>query len=564
MKSWRRRSIHWTLLVAGWTLGACAPPVGPPATPARPADAGPGEEASATAGWRHDWAEGAVFYEIFVRSFADSDGDGVGDLRGLAARLDYLNDGRPGGDDLGVDALWLMPVFASPSYHGYDTVDYERIEPAYGSDEDFATLLEEAHRRGLRVIVDLVLNHTSSEHRWFVGARASRADPRRSWYVWRGGDPGWTQPWGGTNRVWHAAGEESYYGVFWGGMPDLNWRNPAVREEMARVAELWLARGVDGFRLDATRHLVENGPGQLQVDQPETLAALRDLAARIRPRFPEALLVGENWTGPERVALYYGDDARLPGGDGLPASFDFALASALVAAARDGDASGVRAALAATAALYPRAALNAPFLTNHDMIRVTTELGDDLEAQGRAAALLLTLPGAPFLYYGEEIGMANGPGRRDEEKRAPMPWTGDGPGHGFTAAAEPWHPFTGDPAGRNVAAQLAAPGSLLAHYRRWIALRAGSPALRRGDLFLLPEAPAGTVAFLRRTEGERMLAVHHLGLSAASLPLPFPCAALSAAEVDGAVELGGAEGEGCTLALPARSSWVGRVATPRP
>ncbi|HEX6200432.1 MAG TPA: alpha-amylase family glycosyl hydrolase, partial [Thermoanaerobaculia bacterium] len=165
--------------------------------------------------WRHDWARGAVFYEVFVRSFADSDGDGVGDLAGLTARLDYLNDGDPsGGSDLGVDALWLMPVFASPSYHGYDVTDYEAIEPDYGTLEDFERLLTEAHRRGVKVIVDLVVNHSSVEHPWFERACCSPRSPYRDWYVWRADDPGWTQPWGGDNPTWHRRGDEYYYGVF--------------------------------------------------------------------------------------------------------------------------------------------------------------------------------------------------------------------------------------------------------------------------------------------------------------------------------------------------------------
>ncbi|HSF44229.1 MAG TPA: alpha-amylase family glycosyl hydrolase, partial [Thermoanaerobaculia bacterium] len=222
------------LVASAGALPAASPPAASPASPS--------------------WARGAVFYEVFVRSFADSNGDGIGDLQGLISKLDYLNDGNPRtSQDLGVDALWLMPVFQSPSYHGYDVVDYETIESDYGTNADFERLLAEAHRRGIRIIVDFVMNHSSSQNPWFVDSASSPASPRRDWYVWRADDPGWTQPWGGNNRVWHPKNGAYYYGVFWGGMPDLNFSTPAVRREMERLAAFWISRGVDGFRLDATR-----------------------------------------------------------------------------------------------------------------------------------------------------------------------------------------------------------------------------------------------------------------------------------------------------------------------
>lgn len=533
----------------------------PSASPPRVAAQPPTAIVDPLPSWRLDWARGAVFYQVFVRSFADSDGDGIGDLRGLISRLDYLNDGDPATrNDLGVDALWLMPVFVSPSYHGYDTVDYEHINPPYGTDADFATLLREAHRRGMRVIVDLVLNHSSAQHPWFVEASSSPTAARRNWYVWRGEDPGWTQPWGGSHRVWHPSGDQFFYGVFWSGMPDLNWRNPDLRAELYRIAERWLTLGVDGFRLDATRHLVENGPDQQQVDQPETHAALRELARVVRQRHPEALLVGENWTETPLIAAYFGSDREVPGGDELPASFNFPLAAAIVGAARDGDGDAVRSVLAEMAAAYPRRALDAPFLANHDMARLTTQLGGDVAAQRRAAALLLTLPGAPFLYYGEEIGLENGPARGDEAKRTPMPWSGQAPGYGFTAATVPWHPFSGDPQARNVAAELSDEGSLLAHYRRWIAARRASPALRDGDLFLLDSGrETGVVAFVRRTDGERALVVHNLARSAAKFAAPMSCDRLAVRLSDGDVRLAELPRNGCLLDLPPQSAWLGTV-----
>jgi glycosidase len=197
--------------------------------------------AQAVVQWQHDWADGAVFYEVFVRSFADSDGDGIGDLRGLIERLDYLNDGDPTtDDDLGVSGLWLMPIFPSPSYHGYDVTDYESIDSDYGTLADFADLMRETERRGIRVVLDLVLNHSSSQHPWFVDSATGSGSPYRDWYVWNATNPGWTQPWGGSFPTWHLNGIDGtyYYGVFWGGMPDLNFMTPAVRAEARRLAAL--------------------------------------------------------------------------------------------------------------------------------------------------------------------------------------------------------------------------------------------------------------------------------------------------------------------------------------
>jgi len=515
----------WSTVWAGCHVPApVAPAVTAPAAPA------PMLQDTQPAQWDHDWVRGAVFYEIFVRSFADADGDGIGDLRGLTAHLDYLNDGDPSsGDDLGVDAVWLMPVFESPSYHGYDVVDYERIERDYGTGEDFDRFLEEAHRRGIRVIVDLVVNHTSSQHPWFEQACCAPDAPYRSWYVWRRDDPGWTQPWGGTNHTWHPRDGWFYYGVFWGGMPDLEWRTPAVREEMARIADFWLARGVDGFRLDATRHLVANGPGQLQNDQPETHLYLKELAAHVRRGFPASVLVGENWTDTATIAPYYGSAERVRGGDELPMSFDFPLSEAILGAVRTSTAEPVEATLDEVARLYPPGAIDAPFLTNHDQVRLATQLAGDPASLRLAASILLTLPGAPFLYYGEEIGLPNGPGRGDEFKRTPLPWDGpsgvSGPGRGFTTAAEPWFSFAPAAADVNVAAQVHDPDSLFAHYRALVRLRHASKALAKGDVEILARDEPSVLAYLRRPDplsgGATVLVAHNLGSVAETVILPF-------------------------------------------
>lgn len=557
---------HLPLLLLGLALAACSTPSPAPPTPvleeARPAAVAPAP-APAPSGvvqWDHDWARGAVFYEVFVRSFVDSNGDGIGDLRGLTAKLDYLNDGDPKTDtDLGVDALWLMPVFESPSYHGYDVMDYERIERDYGTDEDFQRFLDEAHRRGIRVIVDFVMNHTSAQHPWFVESASSPSSPRRDWYVWRGDDPGWTQPWGGANRTWHEKNGAFYYGVFWGGMPDLNFSTPAVREEIQRLAAHWITRGVDGYRLDATRHLFANGPGDLQNDQPETHAFLKEFAAHVRRTRPEAVLVGENWTDTPRIAEYFGSTAEIRGGDELPMSFNFPLAEEIIKGVQAGNAANIGAKLDEMAELYPEGVIDAPFLTNHDMKRVASQLENDPAWLRSAAAVLLTLPGAPFLYYGEEIGLQNGPGGNDEHKRTPMPWDATA-GGGFTTG-KPWYGFAPGQDTANVAAQTGDPDSLLSWYRRLIRARKGSEALQKGTLKLLSPFNRDTpvLAFLRETPGERVLVVHNLGGGEATAG-PY---AIEAGDLD-PLFLDGRAGarrtaEGWTVTLPAGATGMWRV-----
>ncbi len=507
---------------------------------------------------RLDWARGATFYEIFVRSFADSDSDGVGDLRGLTARLDYLNDGDPKTpSDLGIDAIWLMPVFASPSYHGYDTTDYFTINPQYGTDADLKALITAAHARGIRVILDLVINHTSSRHPWFVESATSPRAPKHDWYLWRTDDPGWRQPWGG-GATWHELNGAYYYGVFGGGMPDLNFENPSVRAQVKQIASYWLERGVDGFRLDAARHIIEDGPGDLQTNTPETHAFWKEFAAYVRTVAPEALLVGENWTSTDQIAHYFGSTDSLATGDELPMSFDFPLAGAIVRAVRSGDASPLAATLADIARLYPAGVLDGTFLTNHDMPRVATELGGDSVRLRSAAAVLLTLPGSPFLYYGEEVGLAGA--KPDPNIRTPMPWNDREAGGGFTSGS-PWRAFAPGRAQANVATQRDDPASLLSHYRRLIHLRASSPALRLGTLSVLDAGAANkqVLAFMRESGGERMLVVHNLGATEASAgpwDLHAKAATLVLATIDGAKSR---VADGIRVTLPAGGSAIWRL-----
>jgi glycosidase len=491
---------------------------------ASPVGAGsvPHKQLRALTQWQSDWWRGAVFYEIFSISWADSDGDGTGDLQGIIDRLDYLNDGDPATNtDLGVDAIWLTPIFTSPSYHGYDVSDYENVNQVFGSNDDFVRLCDEAHRRGIKVILDFVMNHTSSEHPWFVDAASSPSSPHRDWYLWSPFDLGWRQPWDLYSSVdcWHRNPADGwwYYGVFWGGMPDLNYDNPAVVVEMKRLAKMWLDRGADGFRLDAARYILETGSGPGQQDTPGTHAFWRDFAAYVRSVKPEATLVSEVWADTSTIASYYGSTAVVKDGDQLPMSFDFPLSSAIITGVTTGNGAPIAYALSQARSSYPSGANDAPFLTNHDQIRIATQLANNSGRLRNAAAILLTVPGTPFIYYGEELGLQNGGvGSDDLLKRTPMPWN-TSPGGGFTSGT-PWQPFAPGRATANVAVELGDPTSSLTRYRSLIKAHHDSAALRTGDLILL--SPTGSasalLAFLRTTPTEQVLVVHNLSDSYAT------------------------------------------------
>lgn len=470
---------------------------------AQPAEVKPPGRAPASPAARRWWRD-AVFYEVFVRSFADSDGDGVGDLNGLTARLDALNDGEPATtDDLGVDALWLMPIHPSPSYHGYDVTDYDEVNPDYGSIEDLDRLLEAAHARGVRVIVDFVLNHSSSEHPWFIESAADPGSDKRAWYTWREEpDPRFRRPWDGSPDIWHRAPTGWYYGLFWSGMPDLNLDHPPVEAAMLASMQGWLDRGLDGFRVDAVRYLIETADGG-NADTPPTHAVSRRLRAAIEARHPEALLVAEAWTSPEKVAPYRGD------GDEYHLAFAFSIASAIMTSAKDGLRASLDQGLRTALDTYPDLTFLAPFLTNHDMRRAQRQL-DEAGAQGAerpAAATLFALPGTPFVYYGEEIGMRGGASGADEDKRTPMRWR-PVPSYGFTSAESPWREAA-EPRGVDVKTQRADSASLWSLYRDLIALRHRTPALTSTALVLPRKRGGGrgTTGFIRGDGAERVLFV---------------------------------------------------------
>ena len=455
-------------------------------------------ESSDTAWWNRQ-----VFYEIFVRSFADSSSgplanDGIGDLRGLIERLDYLNDGDPATtSDLGITGIWLMPVNPSPSYHGYDVTDYYGINPDYGTREDFLELVTECRRRGIRLIVDLVLNHSSSEHPFFEAALDGDAR-YRDWYIFVPADevPTWRGPW--NQQVWQQMRGQHYYGIFWSGMPDLNYRNPEVTAEAYRVADFWLQEmKVDGFRLDAIRHLIEDGPEMN--DTPGTLAWLGDFHRHVKRTDAEALLLGEVWTRTEVVSEYLRAGA-------LDLAFEFDLAGALLDAAGSGSKAKLAYTLANVDANYPPNSF-ATMLSNHDQDRVMNQLQHDAAKARLAAGLLFTAPGVPFIYYGEEIGQVGA--KPDEMIRNPMPWTPAVNG-GFTGAAEPWEPLQPGHERRNVALQDPDPGSLLNHYRRLIRLRLSEPALLHGDIRLIETDRDDVIAWERSAGSRRLLVLANL------------------------------------------------------
>lgn len=439
------------------------------------------------------WWNNRVFYEVFVRSFYDSDGDGIGDIQGLISKLDYLNDGDPTTtDDLGVTGLWLMPINQSPSYHGYDVVDYYDIESDYGTMDDFRQLMEEARKRDMAVIIDLVMNHTSIEHEWFIESQEDGSE-YEDWYLWEDEAPRYVGPWG--QRVWHPRGDEHYYGIFWEGMPDLNYRNPDVTAEMYNIIDFWLTDvGVDGFRLDAVRHLIEDE--DIQENTPEThewLQAYHDYVDSVNP---DALSVGEIWTESANIAPYIPNEVDI--------AFEFDLGEAMLASANIGSQIAVKNQQEEVLEIYPHGQY-ATFLTNHDQNRVRSMVKDDAAAK-IAASMLLTNPGVPFIYYGEEIGMTGM--KPDERIRTPMQWESVETG-GFTTGT-PWQRLSNDYEDRSVAAQEEVEGSLLNHYRGLLHARNNHPALQIGDFTLVDSDNTHIYSFIRSTGDQTVLVIINL------------------------------------------------------
>lgn len=501
-----------------------------PVTPATPADMTPADMTASVpvcdpgSALDPHWHRG-VFMEIFVRAWKDGNGDGIGDLRGLIDTLPYLQ-------RLGVRGLWLMPIHPSEDGdHGYAVTDYRAIHPDYGTLDDFDELLREAHGLGIGIVIDYVINHSAAAHPLFQASRRGRDDPHRDWFLWRARHPaGWRIY---DNDPWRRDGRASYFAAFSRHMPDFNWRHPPVEVWHHDNLRFWLNRGVDGFRFDAVGHLVENGPGAWDC-QPENYA----LMGRIR-----ALLDG--YAQRFMVCEVPGDPhgfARAAG-----SAFAFDLNGDLVAMARGDEAATARVAQYFETAPHTLCTL----LSNHDAF-AGRRLHDQLQGHGAqmrvAAAALLTLPGTPFVYYGEPVGMA---GHRslpaDPALRTPMSWTDDPVTAGFSPV-RPFRALAPNSTTHHVSRQLGAPDSLHAFYERLIALRHGRASLLRGDYRLLAiEGPAW--AFLRTCEGESTLVALNGGAAEVVLTLH----GLEAAGGPALLETGGPRlVQGARTASPAR------------
>ncbi len=478
-----------------------------------------------------DWWQGAVFYQVYPRSFADSDGDGIGDIQGIIGRLDHLR-GAP--DSLGVDAIWLSPVYPSPQVDfGYDVANYTDVDPVFGTLADMDRLIDECHERGLRILLDLVPCHTSDQHPWFHASRSSLSDPHRDWYVWAdaapdGGPPNnWTAVFGGPAWTLDATTGQYFAHTFYPHQPQLNWRNPAMAQAVHAAMRFWLARGIDGFRVDAIQAAVKDerlrdnppaGPPDRwfprldsdftaqehlwDLDRPEVHDVVRGLR-RVADEYG-ALLVGELYAPLERLAAYLAGGGR----EEFQLAFNFELLHATWR--RD----SLALAIERSEALHPAGTWPTYALSNHDQSRHASRFG---RHRARAAAfLLLTLRGAPFLYAGEEIGMVDAPASampghdragRDPQ-RTPMQWDASA-GGGFTAGA-PWLPLA-DPDVVNVEAQRGDPDSLLSFYRRLIRARKTSRALATGEHRSIFGLDADALAFIREADQERVLVALNVG-----------------------------------------------------
>lgn len=441
------------------------------------------------------WWNDAVFYEVFVRSFYDQNGDGKGDIKGLTAKLDYLNDGdSTTHTDLGVTALWLMPIMQSPSYHGYDVSDYRTIEIDYGTNADFQTFIQEAHKRGIKVIIDLVMNHTSDQNPWFLQSASSPSSSYRNWYRWSTTNPGGS---------WNSKNGAYYYAVFGSGMPDLNYANAAVKTEMFDIARFWLQdMHADGFRLDAVKYIFETGT-QTE-DAPETIQFWKDFRAYYKTVNSDAFAVGEAWTSTNIIKKYVENN-------GLDYCFEFSLAGAIVNAANNGDAASLQARVEDAMSSYPYLQFGT-FLTNHDQERVMTTLGGNVSKAKLAAQLLLSLPGIPFLYYGEEIGTV-GP-KPDENIRTPLQWNNSA-NAGFSTVT-PWRAPQTDYATKNIAAQQHDTTSLWTTYNKMIQLRTSEPALRRGNYLTISNSSSSAIVFMRQCANETIFVASNLSTTSLS------------------------------------------------
>ena len=528
-----------------------------------------------------DWWRHGIFYQVYPRSFQDTNGDGVGDLRGIVNRLPYLK-------QLGIDAVWLSPIFPSPmADFGYDISDYTGIDPLFGSMEDFDVLIEAAHGAGLRLILDLVPNHTSDQHPWFIEARSSRDNPKRDWYIWRDGGPNgeppnnWLSEFGGSAWQYDETTGQYYYHAFLAQQPDLNWRNPEVRLAIYDVMRFWLGKGVDGFRVDVIWHLIkdvhfrDNPPNphyldgrpphekiltQYSTDQPEVHQVIAEMRGII-DEFENRVLIGEIYLPLHRLVAYYGNDLS-----GAQMPFNFALLSTLWSAR------SIEKIIHDYEKGLPVGAWPNWVLGNHDRPRVTSRVGPE---QARVAAmLLLTLRGTPTLYYGDEIGMRQIPIAPEQVRdpfeknvpgigvgrdgcRTPMQW--DASAHAGFSTAKPWLPLAHDARHDNVVNLAADKASILNLYKALIDLRRKRPELVTG--VYEPVAAQGDVLLYRR-RGDEGAVVIALNLGADPVAVTLSAVGFGkqivlstfldreGEEIEGELDLRG--NEGVILGVPSR------------
>ena len=535
MKTFSLSALALSLLLAGCqpTTSTSVPEVNPKASQA---------STLATAPWWQD----AVFYQIWPRSFYDTNGDGHGDFNGMTAKLPYLQ-------DLGVTALWLTPMFEAPSYHGYDFTEFYQVESDYGTMAEFEAFIKAADAKGMKVILDLVINHISSEHDWFKRSAAGEA-PFKDYFVWRDTMPeagsGWGHAWSNNDKpdaVWHYNKQRNayYYAAFGASQPDLNLRHPNVVAEMKKMAKFWLDKGVAGFRLDAVRFAMEGGP-DAQADTAETITYWQDFNQYVKGVNPEAYLVGEAWTDIPVAARYYGD------GSGLDQGFDFEVGYKILGLLKP-DASGE--AQFGTMRTNEQKALDAkvlwdnvqqrlqsvaplgffaPFLTNHDQERIAYQLQQHDAKAKLAAAMLFSSPGTPYIYYGEEIGLTQGGTGHDVYKRAPMLWDNSAQA-GFSQSATSWveqlelfganfpnwYPdFLNkqlQAEDRSVAAQQAKPDAIWQLYKLLIAQKKQRPELSTNGSYDVMQLENGVVQISRELNGSKTLFVLNLSSAAADI-----------------------------------------------
>lgn len=496
------------------------------------------------------WWQRGVIYQIYPRSFQDSNQDGIGDLRGIISRLDYLNDGTE--NSLGVDAIWISPVYPSPMKDfGYDISDYSDIDPLFGNMSDFETLLGEAHKRGIKVIMDLVINHTSDQHPWFIESRESKDNPKRDWYIWkvnRGKKPNnWYAAFEMRNAWWLDEKTNEYYlGTFTRHQPELNWRNTELRKAVYAMIRYWLDLGVDGFRMDVVNWYIKDeqfrsNPWKLSLNpidvqkhlydrnQPKTHEICREIR-RITDQYPERMLVGEIYANDLKEAVSY----HGSGQDELHMAFNFSFLF------QSWSAGGFYENITQYYDLLPKGAWPNFTLSNHDQPRHFCRYrdGENTEPRARvAAALLLTLWGTPFLYYGEEIGMTcekiprqdlrDPLGKRGwpflrgrDAERTPMQW--DDTEYAGFSTVKPWLPVNSDYITKNVKTQARDGDSLLSFYRKLSWLRKRSLALTIGDIEFIDKKPEHVLSYKRLYQGEEIIILLNFSKHIQNISIPDP------------------------------------------